>query len=183
MRFSVTASTAASVCTKHSIVAKSGESMPAPFAWAHRRIAPPGSATSRLASLGQRSLVRIASENAGPPPSASSAAARAAPAATVSRSSGTPITPVEATPTPDGSTPSSPDTAAIMARATSRPCSSVATFALPLFTTTARSRSQVGLARQLDGRGHQGVAGEQRGGRGVLVVAGHDADVAAAATA
>ena len=57
-------------------------------------------------------------------------------------SSGTPITPVDATPTRERSTPSSPATASTIASATARPCSSVATFALPLFTTTARRRAR-----------------------------------------
>ncbi len=73
------ASTSASVCTKQSIVAKLGESIPAPLAWAHRRTGPPPSDTSRLARLGHRSLVMIASEKRAPPSSESSAAARRAP--------------------------------------------------------------------------------------------------------
>ena len=51
---------AASVCTKHSIVAKRGEIMPAPLHWALRRTVPDGSCTSRLARFSKRSVVWIA---------------------------------------------------------------------------------------------------------------------------
>ena len=51
-RSSVTASSAASVWTKQSMVAKEGEIIPAPFACAQRRTDPPDSGTSRRAVLG-----------------------------------------------------------------------------------------------------------------------------------
>ena len=60
-RSAVSGASAASVCTKQSIVAKSGEIIPAPLAWALRRTVPLGSVTSTAARLGNRSVVRIAS--------------------------------------------------------------------------------------------------------------------------
>ena len=126
-----------------------------PRPWPGRRAArcPPGSATSRPARLGQRSVVMIASANAASTDRRASApAVPRAPAETVARSSPTPITPVEATPTRPASTPSAPAAASRIARATSRPRSPSPTFALPLFTTTARSRASSRAARHLHRR-------------------------------
>ena len=66
-RSAVSGSSAASVCTKHSIVAKFGEIIPAPLACAVRRTVPLGSVTSTLARFGNRSVVRIASPKASAP--------------------------------------------------------------------------------------------------------------------
>ena len=60
------------------------------------------------------------------------------PASTRSIGSGTPITPVEQTSTSSPAPVSSPVSAAIRS-ASARPCAPVATFALPLETTTARA--------------------------------------------
>ncbi len=57
-------STTASVWTKQSIVAMFGSIMPPPFAWAEI-VTPSG--VRRVQRLGQRSVVRIASEKAAPP--------------------------------------------------------------------------------------------------------------------
>ena len=95
----VSASSAASVWTKHSIVAKCGEIMPPPLAWPARRTVPPeGSASSRQARLGPLSVVRIDSENAWAL-GASDWAAWRIPATALSRGSSRAITPVEATAT------------------------------------------------------------------------------------
>ena len=50
----VSGESSASVSTKHSIVAKRGEIMPAPLHWALRRTLPDGSSTSRLARFSKR---------------------------------------------------------------------------------------------------------------------------------
>ena len=78
-RSAVSASSAASVSTKHSIVANEGEIMPAPLAWAHSRTVPDGSRTSSAAFLSIASVVRIASANAASPSGASSRRASAIP--------------------------------------------------------------------------------------------------------
>ena len=103
-RSAVSGSSAASVCTKHSIVANAGEIIPAPFACAHSRTVPDGSSTSSAAFFANASVVRIASPNAPSPSGASSARACRMPRITLSVSSGTPITPVEATATRSSST-------------------------------------------------------------------------------
>ena len=77
-RSAVSAASAASVCTKHSIVAKAGEIMPAPLACAHRRTVPPVSSTSRLARFSNASVVMIAAVKS-PSPSGRSSELRARP--------------------------------------------------------------------------------------------------------
>ena len=64
-RSAVSADSAASVCTKHSIVAKAGEIIPAPLACAHRRTVPPERSTSRLARFSKASVVMIAGGEVG----------------------------------------------------------------------------------------------------------------------
>ncbi len=91
-------STTASVWTKQSIVAMFGWIMPPPFAWAET-VTPSARSVHRF---GQRSVVRIASENAMPPVSERPLAASPMPARTASTGSGTPITPVSATATVSG---------------------------------------------------------------------------------
>ncbi len=95
-------STTASVWTKQSIVAMFGWIMPPPLAWAER-VTPPARSVQRL---GQRSVVRIASEKATPPASERLSAASPIPPSTASIGSGTPITPVSATATASGRRPS-----------------------------------------------------------------------------
>ena len=58
-----------------------------------------------------------------------------------------------------------------IASATAMPCSPLETLALPLFTTTARSRASVRAARDRHRRGDERVAREARGRDGVVVVA------------
>ena len=98
-RSAVSADSAASVCTKHSSVAKAGEIIPAPLACAHSRTVPDGRSTSRLARFSNASVVWIASAKSASPSGRSSGRARARPLTTARESSGTPITPVEATAT------------------------------------------------------------------------------------
>ncbi len=94
--------TTASVWTKQSIVAMFGWIMPPPFAWAET-VTPPARTVQRF---GQRSVVRIASEKAAAPSAASEPVASPIPASTASTGSGTPITPVSATATVCGRSPS-----------------------------------------------------------------------------
>jgi len=68
-RSAVSAVSAASVSTKHSMVAKCGEIMPAPLHWALRRTAPDGSSTTRLARFSKASVVWIACWNSPSPSS------------------------------------------------------------------------------------------------------------------
>ena len=95
-------STTASVWTKQSIVAMFGWIMPPPLAWAEI-VTPPA---RRVQRLGQRSVVRIASEKVTPPVSERSRRPRRSPLRTASIGSGTPITPVSATATVSGRRPS-----------------------------------------------------------------------------
>ena len=76
----VSGASAASVCTKQSIVAKAGSIIPAPLACALRRTVPDGSSTSSVARLANASVVRIASLNASSPSGLRRAAAAAIPA-------------------------------------------------------------------------------------------------------
>src|SRR5918992_1194491 len=130
---------AASVWTKQNIVAKRGWIIPAPFAWAASRTLPDCSSTSRQARLGPLSLVRIDSEKA---PASPSSAAKAwwMPASTLSRGSSCPITPVEATPTWAGSTPSCSAAVDCIAAAVARPRPPSPTFEQPELAATARRR-------------------------------------------
>ena len=56
-RSQVSAESAASVCTKHSRVAKRGEIIPAPLAWALMFTVPPPSVTASEARLSKASVV------------------------------------------------------------------------------------------------------------------------------
>jgi hypothetical protein len=140
-RSQVSGDSAASLCTKHSSVAKPGEIIPAPLAWAVSRTEPPDSETSRHARLANASVVRIASAKSASPSGASERAAPAMPRITACIGSGTPITPVEATATWASETPATIAPAPCILAALSRPGRPVAAFALPEFTTTARRSS------------------------------------------
>ena len=137
-RSAVSASSAASVWTKHSIVAKAGEIMPAPLACAHSRTVPEGSWTWSAAFLGNASVVRMAAPKSPSPSAASSRRASAMPRMTLSVSRGLPITPVEATATRSSSTPATMAPAPCMRAASSSPRRPVAALALPELATTAR---------------------------------------------
>ena len=138
-RSAVPGVSAASVWTKHSMVANAGEIIPAPLLWADRRTVPEGSSTSSEAFLANRSVVRIESPKAASPSGASSRRAFAMPRITLSVSSGTPITPVDATATCSSCTPAAIAPAPCMRAASSSPRRPVAALALPAFATTARS--------------------------------------------
>ena len=71
-RSAVSGSSAASVWTKQSIVAKLGWIIPAPLAWALIRTVPDGSATSSDSRFSNASVVAIARQNAASPSGASS---------------------------------------------------------------------------------------------------------------
>ena len=76
-RSAVSAASAASVCTKHSIVAKAGEIIPAPLACALRRTVPAGQRRPRaLARFSNASVVRIAAAKSASPSGRSSPRAR-----------------------------------------------------------------------------------------------------------
>ena len=103
-------------------------------------------------------------------------ARRRAPARAAAR---VPITPVEATPTWSGSTPSASAAAACWparsrGRAGRRPRSSA-----PALAATARSAVEPRLARDHHGRAHARVGGEARGGHRVRLVAHEHAHVEA----
>ena len=132
---------AASVWTKQSIVANAGEIIPAPLACAVSRTVPDGSATSTSISLANLSVVRIASEKSPCPYSRSSARALAIPRIASPASSGTPITPVEATATWSSGTPPAIAAAPCMRAASSKPRCPVAALALPELATITRSAS------------------------------------------
>ena len=126
---------------KQSIVANAGEIIPAPLACAVSRTVPDGSATSTSISLANLSVVRIASEKSIWPYSRSSARARAIPLIATPASSGTPITPVEATATWSSGAPPAIDAAPCMRAASSKPRLPVAALALPELATITRSAS------------------------------------------
>ncbi len=122
-----------------------GSIIPAPFAWAES-VTPPA---RRLQRLGQRSVVRIASEKALPPSVASVEAASAMPARTASIGSGTPIVPVSATATWLGARSSAAAVRSHIARASASPCSPVSALALPELTTAARTSPPSTSSRQI----------------------------------
>ena len=101
------------------------------------------------------------------------------PASTGSRGSSMPITPVDATPTCAGSIPSASAASPCIARAVSRPRSPSPTFEQPEFATTARSRCEIGLARDDHRSAHARVGGEARGRHRLRLVAEQHADVEA----
>ena len=160
-RSTVSGSSAASVWTKQNMVAKRGEIIPAPLACAASRTAPDGSCTSRQARFGPRSLVRIASREGRRRPARARAQAARTPGQRRSRGSSVPITPVEATPTWSGSTPSASAAAACMAqRGLERRARPSPTLELPELATTARSAAGARLARDDHRRAHARVGGE-----------------------
>ncbi len=135
------ASSAASVCTKHSMVAKRGEIMPAPLHWALRRTAPPDSVTSSAARFSYASVVMMARAKSPSPPGRSSCAADSSADTMRDPGSCTPITPVEATATRSSGSPHATAAAPCMRAASSSPRRPVAALAIPEFTATARSAS------------------------------------------
>ena len=103
----------ASVWTKHSMVAKPGWIIPAPFAWAET-VTPPDRTVQRF---GPRSVVMIARARSSPPRSDRAPAASTTPRLTASIASGTPIGPVSAIATERASRPSASAAASRIARA------------------------------------------------------------------
>ena len=140
-RSAVSGLSAASVCTKQSMVAKLGWIMPAPFACALRRTVPPGRSMSSVARFSKASVVMIAAVKSASPSARSCPAARARPLTIACVSSGTPMTPVEATATCSCGTPAAIAAAPCIFAASSRPRPPVAAFALPEFAATARRPS------------------------------------------
>ncbi|MNT34247.1 hypothetical protein D3C72_1702170 [compost metagenome] len=139
---------AASVVTNPNMVAMFGWIIPDPFA-------APAIFTSRSSitretqtSFLTKSVVRIAWENCSAPSSSAlmTVGSPAIPLVTRSIFISSPITPVEATATSEGVTPSTLAASARIVYASASPCLPVQAFALPLFTTTAR---RVRLAARL----------------------------------
>ena len=154
-RSAVSGCRAASVCTKHSIVAKPGWIIPAPLACAVSRTVPDGSCDLEHARLANASVVQIAAAKSSAPSRRSSPCARARPRIIAWPSSCTPMTPVDATATWSSRTPptiaAAPCTLRGLLEAEVRP---VAAFALPELAATARiASSRVRSAAQLDRRG------------------------------
>ena len=134
----------ASVWTKQSIVAKPGWIIPAPLAWAER-VTPSQRTVQRF---GQASVVMIASENSLAAVGADRGRARRMPSRTSSIGSASPIFPVAAIATADGSRSSSSAAALWIAIASRIPCSPVAALALPALTAAARIAPRSQLSRQ-----------------------------------
>ena len=139
-RSAVSGASAASVCTKHSIVAKFGCIIPAPLAWALMRTAPDGSCTSSEQRFSNASVVMIASLNAASPSALIPREHSSSPLSTFSPGSGTPITPVEQTATRSSVVAATIAAPPCIFAASSRPGRPVAALALPELTATARSR-------------------------------------------
>ena len=144
---SAAAGIAASVNTKHSMVAMSGAIMPLPLAKPLIRSAVPPDCTTRVAALGKVSVVMI-------PRAASSHASAARLAcsdgsAAVIRSCGStsPMTPVLARNTSPAGQPSKAAAAAALAATVSLPRAPVNTFALPALTTKPRARPPANAVR------------------------------------
>ena len=181
-RSAVSARSAASVWTKQSIVANAGRDHPRALglrAQPHRarrqRDLERGvldervGGADRLAEVVRRRRARARAERA------------AIPRMTLSVSSGTPITPVEATATRSSSTPATIAPAPCMRAASSRPRRPVAALALPELATTARipaswQRSWVSRT----GAAQHAGAREARGAHGVGGVGDEQTEVAAA---
>ena len=89
------------------------------------------------AVFGPASVVRIASDAAGPPPVERAAAAASTPARIFSIGSRGPMTPVERTTTSSGASPSERATCSAVETASSSPGRPVAAFATPALITTA----------------------------------------------
>ena len=131
---------AASVNTKHSMVAMSGAIMPLPLASPVIRTGVPPMSAVRVLALGNVSVV-IMPRAAASHPSSRKPACRAGRAA-VMRPAGrtSPMTPVEASMTCSTGQPSNAAAAAAVAAVVSRPRCPVNTLALPAFTTRPRAR-------------------------------------------
>jgi hypothetical protein len=151
-RCSSAGSTAASVVTTASIVAISGSIMPDPFAMPPTRKLPAPVRTSTAASFGKGSVVMIARAADGPPSRASADPAAAMPAIARSRSSDTPITPVEATSACDASAPTVRAAASAIASAVTSPSGPVHALAQPLLIAIARAWPPDARSRAIDTR-------------------------------
>ncbi len=135
-----TAEIIASVSTKLSVVARFGAIIPAPLVQPISVTFSPPALTVRRATLRARSVVRIPSANDSKPPAWSAGASAAMPGSILAIGSRWPMTPVEATRTSVRSAPSASAVSATMRRASARPPGPVQALALPLLTTTARTR-------------------------------------------
>ena len=143
------AGTSASVVTTAIIVPRSGRIIAAPFAIAPSRTSPPASSSVRWATLGEASVVQMASAAAAPPSGASARGGRRgcrprrAPSAAARRSR------PSRRPAPRAARRRrARPRARSCARASARPCAPVAALALPLETTIARARPRVALERR-----------------------------------
>ncbi len=117
-----------------------GSIMPAPLAMPPTRKVPAGVVTDTAADFGALSVVMIARAASACAALESAFAASPAPLRSLSRSSWTPMTPVDATSTCSGAHPTMDATKSAELRATARPSGPVHALAQPLLTTTARAR-------------------------------------------
>jgi hypothetical protein len=125
----------------------SGAIMPLPLAMPLMRTSAPSMRATRVAALGNVSVVMMP-RAASPQPSSRSPACRPGSAAT-SRSCGntSPITPVEARKTCLGGQPTRSAAACAVATQATRPARPVKTLAFPALTTTARALAPFSAAR------------------------------------
>ncbi len=124
---------------KHSIVAMSGAIIPLPLAMPLIRTSASPIRATRVAALGNVSVVMIPRAASAQPSSRSASCSAGSAAVIFSCGSTSPITPVDARNTClTGQSASAPAAAAVAAQA-SRPALPVNTLALPALTTTARA--------------------------------------------
>ena len=133
------AATAASVRTNASIVAILGSIIPEPLAMPATVTGHPSTSAVTIAVFAKVSVVRMASAASARPFASSSAAAARMPPRIRGMGRRSPITPVDATNTCSGGTPIAFAARCAISLASRRPCSPMATFAMPLLTTTARA--------------------------------------------
>jgi len=130
-------STAASVVTKHSIVAMFGCNIPDPLAIPPTVTVLPSNSKLTAHSLISVSVVMMASAASRPPFSLRASTALPMPGKTRSIGIGWPITPVEHTSTLSSGIPNRRAVSAVMDLASSIPRGPLQALAFPLFTTTA----------------------------------------------
>ena len=126
--------------------------MPEPLAIPPTRNVPFALTISMAASLGNGSVVMMPSAASPPPVGESAAAAMVMPRSTLAMSSFTPMTPVDATSTDDGSTPSVAAVRSAIALAWVIPSTPVQALAQPLLTTIAAAWPPDAASRLRDTR-------------------------------
>ena len=149
-------STAASVKMKPSIVAMSGAIIPEPLMIPTSVTGRPSTTAVVTAPLAKVSVVMIVAA-ASSHPHGSAAKAASSPASALSMGSGTPITPVDATNTSDGTHPIADAARAAIASTAARPRCPVNALEFPAFTTSARACPSTSACRHhsTSGDGHR----------------------------